>query len=64
MNSSTEYCNNKIHFSSSMKFAIKKRKEKGSVQNPVYGLKRVYCSIYKNTNVQCNKQAAIPVQGT
>lgn len=44
------------------------RKKRGalyiSIKNPVYGLKTVYCSISTNTHVQCNKQAAISIQGT
>lgn len=48
-----------------MKFAIEKKALYISIKNPVYGLKTVvYCSIYKNTNAQCNKQAAISIEGT
>lgn len=67
MKSLISYCinNNKIHISSSMKFAIENKALYISIKNPVYGLKSVvYCSIYKNTNAQCNKQAAISIQGT
>lgn len=70
MNSSIEYCSITttryiIFFPSIMKFAIEKKALYISIKNPVYGLYIVvYCSTGKNTNVHCNKQAAILIQGT